>query len=136
MAAALRIPRASITNGRDVSGMQRGLQSCVWAHFSRMRFKTQPSPLAGAQGWLLASKLWGLCNLLRRGEEMGKRPCPVLSTPLCTATQRCRTPAGTGGTEPIPSTSKSEKSLLTFIFYPPHTGFVANSDSCTAHGPV
>lgn len=47
-----------------------------------------------------------------------------------------RTKQVLGGMEQIPSTSKSEKSHLTLIFYPPHTGYFENSDSCTACGPV
>ena len=47
-----------------------------------------------------------------------------------------RTKQVLGGMERIPSTSKSEKSCLTLIFYPPHTGYLENSDSCTAYGPV
>lgn len=47
-----------------------------------------------------------------------------------------RTKQVLGGMEQIPSMSKSEKSCLTLIFYLPHIGYLENSDSCTAYGPV
>lgn len=47
-----------------------------------------------------------------------------------------RTKQVLGRMEQIPSTSKSEKSRLTLIFSPPHTGYLENSDSCTAYGPA
>lgn len=47
-----------------------------------------------------------------------------------------RTKQELGGKEQMPSTNKSEKSCLTLIFYPLHTGYLEKSDSCTAYGPV
>lgn len=104
-------------------------------------------PKGGFSHQTLAWKVLALCEfckLLQRGEEMGKghephaehaQPHRCVQQPNAAINPQ-RTKQELGGVEQIPSTNKSEKSCLTLIFYPLHTGYLENSDSCTAYGPV
>lgn len=114
-------------------------------------FQTRPSPSlcpkAGFSHHTLAWKVLALCefcNLLQRGEKMGKghEPHAERVQPHCCVQQPNaainpqRTKQELGGMEQMPSTNKSQKLCLTLIFYPLHSEYLENSDSCTAYGPV